>query len=204
MGEHFDVVIIGSGFGGAVTACRLAQDGARVLVLERGRRWSRETYPRRAGDPWLFKHHRPEKWNGWLDLRLFRRMVVAQGAGIGGGSLCYSSVVMEAGPETFEDGWPPELTLSELEPYYEKVRQMMAVRPIPDGQNTHRFLLMKKAAEKLGWGDRFAPVPLALSFDPDYSYDLPNPLGEEHSKPFVNPQGQPQGTCVHLGNCDIG
>ena len=69
MSGPFDVIVVGSGFGGAVVACRLAEAGARVLVLERGRRWTREHYPRQPGDPWLYSHTRPDKHNGWLDLR---------------------------------------------------------------------------------------------------------------------------------------
>ena len=94
MSEHFDVVVVGTGFGGAAVACRLAQGGARVLVLERGRRWTREEYPRTPGDAWLYHPAHPQKLNGWLDLRFFRGMIVAQGAGVGGGSQCYSSVLM--------------------------------------------------------------------------------------------------------------
>ncbi len=200
----FDVIVVGTGFGGAITACRLAEAGARVLVLERGRRWTQKTYPRKLGDPWLFDHARPERHNGWLDLRLFRGMAVAQGAGVGGGSLCYSSVVMEADPERFETDWPAEITYDELKPYYDKVRHAMAVRPIPAGQRTHRFELLRRAAEKLGHTDRFESVPLAISFDDDYSYQRDDPIDPKHAKPLVNVQGVEQRTCVHLGNCDIG
>ena len=131
-------------------------------------------------------------------------MAVAQGAGVGGGSLCYSSVVMEADPDRFAEPWPPEVTYDEMVPYYGKVRQMLRLTPIPEGQRTHRFDLLKRAAERLGWGDRVESVPLAISFDPDYHYGLPDPIDAKHSKSFVNPQGVAQGTCVHLGNCDIG
>jgi cholesterol oxidase len=204
MSQKFDVIVIGSGFGGAVVACRLAQAGARVLVLERGRRWTKDQYPRKAADAWLFEHTKPEKLNGWLDLRFFKGMAVAQGAGVGGGSLCYSSVVMEANPKRFEQGWLPEITYSELVPYYDKVRKMMGVRPIPPEQHTQRYQLMQQAAQKLGYSDRFQSLPLAVSFDPEWNYNLPDPLNEKHSKQFVNHQGQKQGTCIHLGNCDIG
>jgi cholesterol oxidase len=203
-GERFDAIVIGTGFGGAVAACRLAEAGARTLVLERGRRWTKATYPRKSHDPWLFHARRPEKHHGWLDLRLFRGMAVAQGAGVGGGSLCYSSVVMEADADVFTDPWPPEITYQELSPYYERIAQMLRVRPIPDKQRTHRFDLLRRAAEARGWGDRFESVPLAISFDDDYHYALPDPIDAKHSKPFVNDQGVEQGTCVHLGNCDIG
>lgn len=204
MSQKFDVIVIGSGFGGAVVACRLAEAGARVLVLERGRRWTKDQYPRQLGDAWLFEHTQPQKHNGWLDLRFFKGMAVAQGAGVGGGSLCYSSVVFEANPTQFDFGWPPEITYKELVPYYDRVRQIMGVRPIPAGQHTQRYKLMQQAAQKLGYSDRFQSLPLAISFDPMWNYGLPDPLNEKHSKQFINPQGKQQGTCIHLGNCDIG
>lgn len=204
MGQRFDAIVVGTGFGGAITACRLAEAGARVLVLERGRRWTKETYPRKLGDPWLFHHTQPEKHHGWLDLRFFRGMAVAQGAGVGGGSLCYSSVVMEADPERFAEGWPAQISFQELAPYYEKVRQMLALSAIPEKQRTHRYQLLQRAADKLGYKERVESVPLAVAFDPDYSYDLPDPIHPKHARSFVNAQGVQQGTCVHLGNCDIG
>ncbi|MDY7094508.1 MAG: GMC oxidoreductase [Acidobacteriota bacterium] len=202
--ERFDVIVIGTGFGGAVAACRLAEAGARTLVLERGRRWTPATYPRTSHDPWLYHARHPEKHHGWLDLRFFRGMAVAQGAGVGGGSLCYSSVVMEADANIFSDPWPPEITSNELSPYYARVARMLRVRPIPDKQRTHRFDLLRRAAKARGWGDRFESVPLAVSFDDEYHYGLPDPIDTKHSKRFTNDQGVEQGTCVHLGNCDIG
>lgn len=204
MAQPFGAIVVGSGFGGAVVACRLAEAGSRVLVLERGRRWTPDEYPRTAGDAWLFHHRRPERHNGWLDLRFYPGMTVAQGAGVGGGSLCYSSVVMEADPALFEGGWPPEITDAELAPYYTKVRRMLNVGELPAGQETRRQRLLGLAAERLGHGDRFDRVPLAVSFDPRWSYDLPDPLDVRHSRSFLNAQGERQGTCVHLGNCDIG
>src|SRR5215468_833601 len=115
----YDVIVIGSGFGGAITGCRLAEKGYRVLILERGRRWTPETYPREAGDPWTWDHDNPKNENGWLDLRLFPKMAVAQGAGVGGGSLIYASISVEAPQAVFQHGWPAEITYNELKPYYD-------------------------------------------------------------------------------------
>jgi cholesterol oxidase len=204
MATMFDVIVVGSGFGGAVVSCRAAEAGLRVLVLERGRRWTRETYPRKPDDAWLYAHDQPEKHNGWLDIRLFRRMAVAQGAGVGGGSLCYSSVLLQADARRFDGEWPPEITLDELSPYYDRVRKMLRAQKVPETQLTSRYKLMGRAAQRLGYAERFDRLPLAVSFDPAWSYDLPDAVDAKHSRSFVNDQGERQGTCVHLGNCDIG
>lgn len=204
MSRRYDAIVIGSGFGGAVSACRLAEKGMRVLVLERGRRWTPKDYPRKPGDAWLFNDQRPATRNGWLDLRFFPNMAVAQAAGVGGGSLAYSSVAMEAQPTLFQRGWPAEVTHDELKPHYDRVAQMMDLQRLPDGQLTQRFKLAREAAEKLGYQDRMGTVPLAVTFSPDWHYGLDDPFNAAHSRTFTNAQGQPQGTCVHLGNCDIG
>jgi cholesterol oxidase len=202
--SDWDVIVVGSGFGGAVTACRLAQAGARVLVLERGRRWTRDQYPRGPQDAWFYDHRQPHKHNGWLDLRLYPGMAVAQGAGVGGGSLCYSSVIMEADPQLFGAGWTPELTHADLQPYYQRARDMLGSQTIPDGQLTQRYKLMRQAAQRELLLERFKRAPLAVSFDPEWNYDLPRARSPHQSRSFTNAQGQVQGTCVHLGNCDMG
>ena len=143
MSETHDAIVVGSGFGGAIAARRLAEKGMKVLVLERGRRWSPGNYPRKPGDPWLFSARRPEKRNGWMDLRLFKNMIVALGAGVGGGSLTYSSVALEAHPSLFAGGWPPEISYQELKPYYETVALEMDLQAIPDGQLTQRVKLAR-------------------------------------------------------------
>ncbi len=206
MPHAYDVIVIGSGFGGAVTACRLAEKGMRVLVLERGRKWNATNYPR---SPWDFRtlfwgHNKPAKYNGWLDFRLFRKMWVAQGCGVGGGSLIYANVSIDAKPEVFNSGWPPQITYSALQPYYAQVSRMLQPRPIPPNQLTERYRLMQQAANHLGYGKRFRPVDLAVTFDPHWNYTLPNPFSPSHSRPWTNAQGQQQGTCVHCGMCVIG
>jgi cholesterol oxidase len=204
MATDFDVVVIGSGFGGAVSACRLAEAGYRVLILERGRRWEVQDYPRGPGDAWIWDQERPEKCNGWFDLRVFPNMAVAQGAAVGGGSLIYANVSVEAKPDLFREGWPPEITYDELKPYYAKVGEMLRIQKVPANQWTERTRLVKDAAARTGVGDRFRLLDLAVSFDENWHYAIEDPHNVKHSKKFVNPQGQEQGTCVHLGNCDIG
>jgi cholesterol oxidase len=199
-----DVIIIGSGFGGAVHACRLAEAGMRVLVLERGRRWQPEDYPRTPDDPWIFDIDEPHRQNGWLDLRIFDEMLVAQGAGVGGGSLIYANVSIDAKPQMLDTGWPSPVSSAELAPYYQRVAGMLKPEQLPDNQLTPRFKLMQEAAQATGVADRFRKLDLAVSFDPDTRFPETRPTSEAATKNFVNAFGRTQGYCVHAGNCDIG
>jgi cholesterol oxidase len=202
MSSGFDVIVIGSGFGGAITACRLAQKGLKVLILERGQRW--EKFPRDLNDSWRFNHEYPERDNGWLDMRQLRKVVVAQGAGVGGGSLIYANVSVKPKPEIFDQGWPAEITYDELDPYLDRVGAMLNVQTVPPNQYPPHRELIHDAANALGYGDRFRPVPLAVTFNPNFSYQATDPFNDDKSIKFINPHGVEQGTCVHCGNCDLG
>lgn len=200
----FDVIIIGSGFGGAVTACRLAEKGLRVLVLERGRRWKREEFPSVTDRDYVWDRECPERRNGWFDFRVFKDMTVVQGAGVGGGSLVYANVCIEAKDELFNQGWPPEITVKELRPYYDRVSAMLTPHRLPPDQVTRRFEIMKQGAANLGYDARFRALDIAITFDPEWTYQHPDPFNFANSKPWTNPHGVAQGTCVHCGNCDLG
>ncbi|RZT36615.1 GMC oxidoreductase [Cupriavidus agavae] len=201
---RYDVIVIGSGFGGAVAACRLALAGRRVLVLERGRAWSPDTYPRDDHDPWLWSQKRPTRFNGWADIRAFDDVWVIAGAGVGGGSLIYANVSVEAPAGTFAQGWPPGITRDSLQQHYDTVGQMLDVAPVPEDQLSERARLVREGAQACGWGDRFRTLPLAVSFSPNWRADRPDPYSDRHSERFLNRHGRWQGTCVHCGNCDLG
>ncbi len=200
----YDVVVIGSGFGGAVAACRLAGAGRSVLVLERGRRWTPSTFPRGPFDAWVWDQDAPDAHHGWIDLRFMDDMWVAQGAGVGGGSLIYANISIDAKPSTFTAGWPSQINYEVLKPHYEVVADMLCSRPLPDGQLTRRFDLVRDAAHAIGEDARFRKLDLAVTFDDNWSYDLPDAIDPKHSKTWINKFGKQQGTCIHCGNCDIG
>lgn len=199
-----DVIVIGSGFGGAVAACRLASAGRDVVVLERGRRWRPDAYPRDTDDAWIFDVDEPHRQNGWIDLRILDDMWVAQGAGVGGGSLIYANVSIDAPREVFRSGWPSAIDYDTLRPYYERVEHMLKPEVLPDNQLTPRFELMRDAARATGAEARFRKVELAVSFDPDGSFPDGEPESDEAVRTFRNEFGRRQGYCVHCGNCDIG
>lgn len=193
--EHADIVVVGSGFGGAVAACRLAPTGRRVVVLERGRDWSTTKTPQRPRD-YIYSSRMPHLLNGWLDLRVLDQMVVATGAGVGGGSLIYANVCVNAPDQIFCSGWPSQITANEMLGYYRKVAKMLKPQEIPTGQVNPRMALLRDAATALGVGTRYRHLPLAVTFD-----ESVGPTGNE---PWRDPDVYRQGTCVHCGNCVIG
>lgn len=222
-GYDYDAVVIGSGFGGAVTGCRLAQAGYGVVILERGHRWGPRrgyrnegsragdqpdadvmAYPRTSRDPWLWDHEHPERTRGWVDFRQFPHMRVIQGAGVGGGSLIYANVSIDANPESFARGWPEQITFEKLAPYYARVGEMLELGRVPERQRSERVSLMRDAAHANGWGERFHAVDVAVRFDPEMTYDSsqrPDPAKFLRER---NRHGAWQGSCAHLANCDIG
>jgi cholesterol oxidase len=219
----YDVVVIGSGFGGAVTAYRLAKAKYTVLILERGHRWGPNkgkrdemsekgdyeddevmNLPRTVKDAWFWDHKHPERSHGWLDFRSFPFMGVALGAGVGGGSLIYANVSIEADEKTFAKGWPAEISLGVLKPYYDKVGDMLELGQVPTEQWSERVKLMSEGATNNGWETRFHAVPVAVRFDPNLKYESSQRPDPKVSLRQQNKSLAWQGTCAQLGNCDIG
>src|SRR5262249_24911041 len=128
-------------------------------------------YPRISRDAWIWDHEHPERSRGWLELREFPHMRVIQGAGVGGGSLIYANVSIDANPQSFAAGWPAEITFKELERYYARVGEMLVLSRVANRQMSERAKLMDEAARASGWGDRFATVDVAVRFDPEAVYD---------------------------------
>ncbi len=189
MHASYDVVVIGSGFGGAITACRLAQAGRSVCVLERGRRWAKEEFPRTAAQV------ARAFWNpddrGLLDYRAFRTVDVIQGCGVGGGSLVYFNVNRPAPASVFAPPqWPRSITRQSLEPYYSRVREMLEAKPLspPEG----RALPLRT--------DAFFAAAASTGRQP-VLMDIAVYTGQPRANPH---SGLPQSGCVYCGNCMLG
>lgn len=184
--EKFDAVVVGSGFGGAVAACRLAERGRSVCVLERGRRWGREDFPRpeKPGSRWWFQASEP----GLFEIRRFPGMKVIVTAGVGGGSLVYTNVQKIPLPAAFA-GWPEPISLDTLRPYYERVQEMLEPQPIPhELTRIHAFQASHVRAGLLGRVER---PSLAVRWGE----------GEEER---LNRFGASQKSCNLCGQCVLG
>jgi len=167
--------VIGTGFGGAVAACRLAQAGKRVCILERGRRYDPADFPRPATRPDNLPQTARWAWaidRGLWDVKDLQGTLTAQAAGYGGGSLVYANVHLRAPAEVFEKDWPTGYTRAELDPYYDVVAAVLRVQPLPQRLQPPspvpgplpKAEAMRGAAAELGRDRWFFKPPLAINF----------------------------------------
>ena len=195
MRPQYDVVVIGSGFGGAITACRLAQAGRSVCILEKGRRWEKTEFPRSTGEVAnhaFWDEEDIEQGRGFVEYKVFKNMDVIQGVGVGGGSLHYFNVHIQPPEMIFnQDPWPESITLQNLQPYYTVAREMLAAKPLtpPEGR-----VLPKRT-------DAFLSASAAIGRDDAKLIDICVYTGPDGQP---SPGGQPQDACVYCGNCLIG
>jgi hypothetical protein len=159
-----DLVVVGSGFGGAVVAMRAAEAGLRVLVLERGREYLPASFPRdphRVQDV-LWRRGR-RRSDGLYDVRLLSGLGVVSAAGVGGGSLVFAGVLVQPGPEVFAS-WPEEVRAG-LEQAFDAVREVLRPAPLPAKVPVPKRDLLTRAAGRLG-RTAYDP-PLAIGWDAD-------------------------------------
>jgi cholesterol oxidase len=204
--EHVDVVVVGSGFGGSVTAQRLADGGREVVVLERGRAYPPGSFPRSPAalrrsfwDPASGLH-------GMFHLWSFRGLEAMTASGLGGGSLIYANVLLRKDERWFVDEqphaggtehWP--VGRADLDPHYDRVEAMLGATrfPYPDAPKT---AAMRAAAEALG--HEWSRPPLAVSFrgaDGTLAEGLP-----VADPGYPNIHGTRRRTCRLCGECDVG
>jgi len=196
MKESYDVVVIGSGFGGAITSGRLAQAGRSVCILEQGREWDKTDFPRSPGEVSRAFWRENESY-GFLEYKAFKKIDVIQGCGVGGGSLHYFNVHLRTPAAIFErDPWPEKITRPLLDRYYDLAEGMLESKPIepPAGRElplkTQAFLA---AADKLHAEGKIknpgTRVPIGVFTAPERNHPI---------------SGKPQEPCNYSGNCLIG
>jgi cholesterol oxidase len=193
--EVFDFVIIGSGFGGSVSALRLSEKGYRVLVLERGKRFNAEDFPRTNWNIFKFLWLPFARCFGFQKIDLFKDLMILSGSGVGGGSLVYASTHIKPPKEFFEGeewcdlaDWEDELT-----PFYETANRMLGTAENP------RFWpadhLLYDIAQDMGKEDTFKPTPVGIFFGEP---------GQTISDPYFDGLGPDRTGCIHCGGCMVG
>ena len=200
-GEHYDVLVVGSGFGGSVTALRLTEKGYRVGVLEAGRRFTPGTLPRTSWDVRNFLWAPALGCYGIQRIHLLRDVVVLAGAGVGGGSLNYANTLYRPTSDAFyrDPQWSAITDWrEELDPFYEQATRMLGVVTQPTV--TPSDVVMRTVAEEYGRGDTVTPTQVGVFFGRDGTQEP----GTTVPDPFFGGAGPERTGCIECGECMTG
>jgi cholesterol oxidase len=208
--EHFDAVIIGSGFGGSVMAYRLAEAGLSVCVLERGQPFPPGSFPRSPHGMHRNFWDPSDGLFGMFNLWSFRNLGALVSSGLGGGSLIYANVLLRKDEKWFvrEDGgqkgfeyWP--ITRAELDPHYDRAERVLNAQRYPFEHSpydkTQKTRAMQFAARKLEL--EWMLPPLAVTFSNPGETPVP---GEPIREEYRNLHDRTRYTCRLCAECDIG
>ena len=154
-GRRYDAVVVGSGFGGAVNALRLAEAAKEVLVLERGRDYRDRRFPRDVSDVgnlfWRQPGREAHNLHGLYDVRFLSGIGVVAASGLGGGSLIYANIHIRPDADVFDDPrWPRAITRDALEPYFDRVAATLHLAPPPPALRLPKRDAFHRAAAQLG------------------------------------------------------
>lgn len=196
MATDFDVLIIGSGFGGAVAALRLAEKGYRVGVLEAGKRFEDADFPKTSWRLPNFLWAPQLGMKGIQRIHILKDVVVLAGAGVGGGSLNYANTLYVPPKRFFEDPQWKDITdwAEELTPYYDQAARMLGVADNPT--MTPSDVIMKAVADDMGVGHTFRMTPVGVYFGDGPGVMLPDP--------FFGGVGPARTGCIQCGECMTG
>ena len=193
---QFDVVVIGSGFGGSVTALRLREKGYSVAVLEAGKRFADKDFPKTSWRVNKFLFAPALGCFGIQRIHFLPDVLVLCGAGVGGGSLVYANTLYQPGDKYFNDPQWADITdwKRELEPWYEQARRMLGVEVNPFLSPSD--IAMQGAAAKMGVADSFKMAPLGIYFGAGE--------GKPASDPYFGGKGPDRVGCTNCGECMTG
>ncbi|MBX3263422.1 MAG: GMC family oxidoreductase [Labilithrix sp.] len=193
-GFDFDFAIIGSGFGGSVSALRLAEKGYSVAVLEMGKRWSKDDFPRTTWDVRRYLWRPRLGLHGILQMTLVKDAFFLHGAGVGGGSLVYANTLLVPPDEAFADPrWVGQDWKAALAPHYATAKRMLGVTESQVVVETDRML--KEVADEMGRGHTWKKADVGVFFGEP---------GKTVPDPFFDGEGPPRTGCTLCGGCMVG
>ena len=200
MKPDYDVLIIGSGFGGSVSALRLTEKGYRVGVLEAGRRFTDEEFAKTSWDLRKFLWAPKLGMYGIQRIHLLRNVMILAGAGVGGGSLNYANTLYVPPEPFFADKQWSHITdwRGELMPHYDQAQRMLGVVPNPTFTDADR--IVKEVADEMGVGDTWVPTPVGVFFG---AHGTKTP-GKTVPDPYFGGAGPERTGCIECGSCMTG
>jgi cholesterol oxidase len=193
--ESYDVIVIGSGFGGSVAALRLSEKGYRVAVLEQGCRFEDEDIEKANASMRDLFWMPGMGMKGLFTQRFFRHVNIVGGVGVGGGSLVYAAVLLEPKRAFYQDPAWANMGIdweAELSPHYHTASQMLGRTECPNVHTQDEWL--EQTAEAMGVGESYGPVRLGIYFGPQ----------QKMPDPYFGGEGPARRGCILCGTCLAG
>ncbi|MBQ0713963.1 MAG: GMC family oxidoreductase [Paraperlucidibaca sp.] len=196
----YDYIVVGSGFGGSVSAHRLTEKNYSVAVMEMGRRWTPENLPKNNWQlsSWIWRPMLGLR--GFFNMSFFRHVVILHGNAVGGGSITYANTLLVPPDHVWDDGaWAGLNDWHKVMPtHYETAKRMLGVtenRIVAPAD-----LALKKMADAYGCGDTWYKTDVGVFFG-DKDSDVP---GQSYPDPFFNGEGPDRNSCIGCGGCMVG
>jgi cholesterol oxidase len=195
----YDVLVVGSGFGGSVTALRLTEKGYRVGVIEAGARFADDDFAETSWDVTRFLFRPEVGCYGIQRIDALKDCLIVSGAGVGGGSLVYANTLYEPLPAFFPDRQRRHITdwRAELAPYYDQAKRMLGV--VENPLRTPADEVMERVATEMGVGETFHPTPVGVFFG-----GPGDERGQAVADPYFGGAGPERRTCIGCGECMSG
>jgi len=198
-GYDFDFIVVGSGFGGSVSALRLTEKGYKVAVIEMGRRWSPENLPRTNWSLHRWFWNPKLALRGFFNMRFFKHVTILHGCAVGGGSITYASTLLRPPEKVWEMGSWAGLSnwQAEMPQHYDTASRMLGV--VENNILGPADHLLAKAAAEFGAGSTFYRTRVGIFQGPEGE-----PGGKTVPDPFFGGEGPQRTTCNGCGGCMVG